>query len=232
MGFQPLAEPAGAQGGADPRPANRPPKCSRRKHVQPWPRFQREVFDDIEGIQVPVARGHVRQIPTRRWGRATHPPNGIQSAMAFEHAPDGSQARQFAFGAGSDQRICNGLRADESQITLAQFLTQGEDAALQDDVGLTTLLARRVRLVRPIHPLQLLSARPSQPVLQVPQLLTLAPRPGFFPRFRASQYCKCPSPTPNQRATTRCNCPRRTATTIARRSFSESFSFLKLYQLT
>ena len=150
-------------------PQTDPQSARVRKHVQPWPRFQREVFDDIEGIQFRVARGHVRQIPTRRWGRATHPPNGIQSAMAFEHAPDGSQARQFAFGAGSDQRICNGLRADESQITLAQFLTQGEDAALQDDVGLTTLLARRVRLVRPIHPLQLLSARPSQPVLQVPQ---------------------------------------------------------------
>ena len=29
MGFQPLAEPAGAQGGTDPRPANRSPKCSR-----------------------------------------------------------------------------------------------------------------------------------------------------------------------------------------------------------
>jgi hypothetical protein len=87
--------------------------------------------------------------------------------MSFENAPDGSQARQLAFGERGDQRIFNGLRANESQITLAQLMTQGEDAALQGDVGLTALLARSVRLVRPIHPSQLLSASASQPVLQV-----------------------------------------------------------------
>src|SRR5208283_6063219 len=49
--FQPFAEPSRTQGGTDPRPAGRAPKCPGRKHVQPGTRLQRKVFDDIERVQ-------------------------------------------------------------------------------------------------------------------------------------------------------------------------------------
>lgn len=87
--------------------------------------------------------------------------------MRFKNAPDGSQARQLALGAFGEQRIVDGRRADEAQVAPTQLPPQSEHAALQADVGLPALLAGRVRLIRPVHPLQLLSERALQPILQV-----------------------------------------------------------------
>lgn len=141
VGLQPLTEPARAQGGTDPRASDRAPQGPGGQHVQPGTGFQREVFDDIKGVQFRRACRHVGQIPARRRGGAAHAPHGIQRPMRFEHTPDGAQARSSAFGSFGEQSIEDGLCANESQVALTEFPAQRQNAALQADFGLPSLLA-------------------------------------------------------------------------------------------
>ena len=178
VGFQPFTEPARPQSGTNPGTANRAPEGTGRQHIQSGTGLQREIFNDIKSVQFRLPGGHVRQIPARGRRGAAHPPHALQSAVRFENPSDGAQARPWGFGSGRAQRVLDGLCAHEAQIPLPQFLPQSEDPSLHAEVGLTTVPARRMGLIRPVHLRQLLSVCAGQPVLQVSQTDAKASRHG------------------------------------------------------
>lgn len=111
--------------------------------------------------------------------------------MRFKNTPEGAQARSLGLGPFGEQRIVDGLGAHESQIALTQLTPQSQNAALQTDFGLPPLLAGRMRLIRPIHLSQFLSARPRQPILQVPQAHAKSPCHGSLrlPTTHRHHHC-------------------------------------------
>jgi len=102
-----------------------------------------------------------------------------------------AQARSFAPGPFSEQCIVDGLCANESQVALSQLTPQRQNPALQADFGLPALLAGSMRLVSPIHLIELLSPRPRQPILQVTQAHAKSPRRGSLrqPATNRRHHC-------------------------------------------
>lgn len=144
--------------------------------------FQRQILDDIEGIQFRRSCRHVRKIPACGRRTPAHPAHRVQRAVSFKNPADRAQAGQLSVGPFDPKRVADGLRAHEAQIALAQFPAQGEHAALHAVPGLPSMNAGRVGLIRPVHPVQVLPAGADQPVLQVPQTNAQTPCHGALRR--------------------------------------------------
>jgi hypothetical protein len=92
---------------------------------------EREIFDDIEGVELDQAIGEIGEIPSRRRRGSTNASSAVEDAVAGEDSSDGANGWQRR-DALIVEMAMDGLIAELAEITVeAEMLAGFEDAAFE-----------------------------------------------------------------------------------------------------
>jgi len=136
-----------------------------------------QTFDDVETVQLGLARGHARQIPTLGRGGSPHTLAAIESSPSLQDATDGAKAWDLRTPISHQGPLDRGRTVFAERAVISQVSAQLKNAIFHR-LGSPIRRARTTpRAIRKVDITQTLMARAVQPSLNRTETY---PKPGGY----------------------------------------------------